>query len=383
MAQDFIVDEISDIPISKQKKQYSVYTLAKKGIETFSLIEYLSRKNKIPAEEFRIAGLKDRHAFTTQYITIPSSRKLTLLQEENFSLKHIGYSEKPLRLGDLEGNRFVIVVRNLLRGEIDGVIKKAADIESAGVPNYFDSQRFGSVINRNFIAKCLVQKRYEDAVKTHLTMYSPFESACTKKDKRYILQNWEKLPTLTVGSAGLQCIIDEYASTKSWIRAYRKMPSNLREIIISAYQSYLWNECIKRLLRKTLDTKRLYTIEYSVGSLLFYRNMKPAELQKLPMTFKTISDQMTMSDTEKKIISDVLDSEEVAKADFNIKDATGSFFKTHERSVIMRPQNFRISRPETDELNDKGRKNIFKMTVSFTLQKGSYATMITKRLFNK
>lgn len=90
-----------------------------------------------------------------------------------------------------------------------------------------------------------------------------------------------------------------------------------------------------------------------------------------------------MSDTEKKIISDVLDSEEVAKADFNIKDATGSFFKTHERSVIMRPQNFRISRPETDELNDKGRKNIFKMTVSFTLQKGSYATMITKRLFNK
>jgi tRNA(Glu) U13 pseudouridine synthase TruD len=50
--------------------------------------------------------------------------------------------------------------------------------------------------------------------------------------------------------------------------------------------------------------------------------------------------------------------------------------------VIVKPAGFDMSLPEIDELNDKGKNNRFKVTLSFSLPKGSYATVVTKRVFN-
>ena len=50
---------------------------------------------------------------------------------------------------------------------------------------------------------------------------------------------------------------------------------------------------------------------------------------------------------------------------------------------IVRPEQFKISEPKLDELNDKGKNNRFKIILSFIIPKGSYATIITKKLFNQ
>ena len=161
------------------------------------------------------------------------------------------------------------------------------------------------------------------------------------------------------------------------------MPSSLKEIMISAYQSYLWNECIKQLLIRKIDKRKLYSIKYNIGSLIFYKSLTEDEAKNIPQTFKTISDQIEPTDFEAGIINKVLAREGIALKDFDIKKQTGNFFKTHERNVLLKPSDFRISSPVMDELNDRGRKNTFKITLSFVLPKGSYATVITKRIFNQ
>ena len=80
----------------------------------------------------------------------------------------LGYADKALELGDLTGNRFDITIRNIRKGELDGIKQKAKNISLIGVPNYFDSQRFGSVIGNEFIAKHLIKRNYEKAVKIYL-----------------------------------------------------------------------------------------------------------------------------------------------------------------------------------------------------------------------
>lgn len=128
--------------------------------------------------------MKDKHAVTKQYLTIPSRYELGTKPEKNMRLSFLGYIDRGLKLGDLEGNRFEITVRDLRKGEIDGPLQKSAGISGIGVPNYFDSQRFGSVINKEFIAKWLMKKDYEKAVRIFLTSTTKFESKASKDEKK-------------------------------------------------------------------------------------------------------------------------------------------------------------------------------------------------------
>jgi len=382
LPEDFKVEEISSINISEEKKGYKVYLLEKKSIETFSLLAYLSRKNKVPVRDFGIAGLKDRHAVTKQYFTIPSKYDIKTTEEKNFKITFLGYANKALGLGDLIGNKFDITVRNIRKGELDGIKQKAKNISLIGVPNYFDSQRFGSVINNKFVAKFLLKKDNESAVRVYLTEFTKHESGKFKREKKFIADNWNNLLSINVKNPSLARVINEYKKTKSWLEAYKKIPSNLREIMVSAYQSYLWNECIKQILMRTVSKKSLYSISYNIGTLLFYKNLSEEEIKKIPQTFKTISEEIKPGNAEKEIIAKVLSREGVSIQDFGIKKETGNFFKVHERKVVLKPENFGISEPQIDEINDIGRKNTFKIRLSFSLPKGSYATIITKRIFN-
>ncbi len=189
LPEDFKVDELHELEISRDEKPYKVYLLEKKSMETFSLLSYLAKKNNIPFSELGIAGLKDRHAITKQYLTIPSKHDLKTVQEKNFRITFLGYVNEKLKLGSLLGNRFEITVRDVKKGGLEGVTQKAESIDQVGVPNYFDSQRFGSVINQEFVAKHLIKKDYEKAVKTYLTLYTKFESSKVKEEKNLILQN--------------------------------------------------------------------------------------------------------------------------------------------------------------------------------------------------
>ncbi len=382
LPEDFRVEELNRIDISQEKKDYKVYSLEKKGIETFSLLAYLSKKNNIPVREFGLAGLKDRHAITSQKFTLHSKYTINTMIEPNFKITFLGYSDEPMKLGNLKANRFEIVVRDIKKDALEGINKKASALKDFGVPNYFDSQRFGSVVSNKFVVKYIIKKDYESALKIYLTEFNKHESRKFKDEKKLIAEKWPNLKDFKAKNGSIRKIIWAYNKTGRWLEAYKQIPPNVREIMVSAYQSYLWNECVKEVLKRAVGMKELYSIKYNIGSLLFYKILNKNQAEIVPHSFKTISDQITPTEFEGRIIHKILDKEKIKIEDFAIKKETGNFFKTHERDVILRPMNLSISDPQIDELNDDGRRSLFKIKLLFELPKGSYATMITKRLFN-
>ena len=380
---DFLVEEIPTISILQDKKPHSIYIMEKTELDTFDAIRMISKKTKVPLFEIGYAGLKDKHAVTKQFISIPSKYNVKPFIFDNLGLSFVGYNDKKIKIGDLKGNKFSIVVRDIRPNKIDNIREKTKNVSLFGVPNYFDSQRFGSVFNNQFIGKHLVKKNYEAAIKIFLTCYLKSENKNMKNEKRNILKNWSKLENISVHNKVFAQIINEYLNTHSWLDAYKKIPANLREMHVNAYQSYLWNECIKEILRVYINGKKIYSVEYAVGSLYFYKNLNDEELAKIPSMFPTLSEKVKLSEFDNKIVSKILSNEKITIQDLDIKISTGNFFKTRKRQVIIIPENFNTSHTMDDELNSINGRPQQKITLSFSLPKGSYATIITKKIFNQ
>ena len=99
--------------------------------------------------------------------------------------------------------------------------------------------------------------------------------------------------------------------------------------------------------------------------------------------FPTLSEKVLLSEFDNKIVSKVLSNENITIPDLDIESSTGNFFKTRKRQVIVIPENFSVSDPMDDELNIINGKPQKKITLSFSLPKGSYATVVTKKIFNQ
>ena len=379
---DFIVEEIPSFKVSSEKNEHTVFLLQKQEIDTFDAIRHIAKRLRISLFEIGYAGLKDKHALVRQYISIPTHYNEPGLNFDSLTLSFVGYYQKKIKIGDLIGNRFTITVRDVSENELADVSRRAATIPVYGIPNYFDSQRFGSVIDHEFIGKYIVLKKYEHAVKQYLTAYQKSEPKKIKDEKRKILSSWNDISNVRVYNKAFAVVVKEYLKTSDWRAAYRKIPAHLREMFVNAYQSYLWNECVKELLKNVVDKQKLYSVEYSIGALLFYTSLSELEMEKILFTFQTASDTTTFSDVEKQIIDHVLFKEGITLQNLDIESDTGNFFKARPRKVLLIPEDFTISKPIRDEINSKGNSRRFKIQVSFSLPKGSYATIVTKRLFN-
>jgi len=379
---DFIVEELPCIEISKEKKENAIFILEKQEMDTFEALRLIAKNFHISLFKIGFAGLKDKHGITKQYISIPVKYEMTSKNIKKIKLEFAGYYSKKIKTGDLKGNKFSITVRNIQKWDTPGFYSRAKTISEIGVPNYFDSQRFGSVIHNEFIARYIIKKNYEQAVKIFLTKYLKSERKKIKDEKRKIHANWKNLELINVENKIFKSVITEYIKTKSWIEAYKKIPRNLKEMFVNSYQSYLWNECIKEVLKRIIGKERLYNIKYNIGSLVFYKKLIDAEIKKIPLNFQTISPSMNfLSEFEEEIIKSILYKENIRLEDLDIEKITGNFFKTRKREIILKPQGFIISELEIDEINNKENKKRYKINLSFTLQKGSYATIVTKRIF--
>jgi len=141
--EDFIVDEIG--LEWKKNGNYTILHIKKVELTTWDMVAAFAAFLNINAEKIGYAGLKDKHATTTQYISIESRYEKELKKFKHPQIKIIGWSRHThaIRMGDLLGNRFRInlfEVNQIQAGQIEKLARKS---EKLGLPNYFGYQRFG------------------------------------------------------------------------------------------------------------------------------------------------------------------------------------------------------------------------------------------------
>jgi len=140
---DFIVDEVG--LKWKGNGNYTILHIKKVEMTTWDMIAVFAEFLNLNAEKIGYAGLKDKHATTTQYISVEARYEKELKKFKHPQIKVIGWSRHTysIRMGDLLGNRFKInlfEVNQIQAGQIEKLARKA---EKQGLPNYFGYQRFG------------------------------------------------------------------------------------------------------------------------------------------------------------------------------------------------------------------------------------------------
>ncbi|BCD60047.1 MULTISPECIES: tRNA pseudouridine(13) synthase TruD [unclassified Nitratiruptor] len=137
--EDFFVAEI---PLQwKGKGGHLVLKIEKKGLSTWDLITVFKRE--FGDVKIGYAGLKDKHATTIQYISLHKNLYKLLKRFKHPAIKIIATTlhNKPISMGDLLGNRFVMRVHDVVD------FQKLQDLAHwtaiHGMPNYFGHQRFG------------------------------------------------------------------------------------------------------------------------------------------------------------------------------------------------------------------------------------------------
>lgn len=150
--EDFIVTELP-LQLPSGEGEHIWLDIEKNGANTAFVAQQLAEAAGVQERDVGYAGLKDRYAITRQWFSIylPNVKgkgetpDLTQLQHPEFKVLSQSRHVKKLRPGDLRGNRFRIVLREVT-GEPDAIKAMETNLKavaSHGVPNYFGAQRFG------------------------------------------------------------------------------------------------------------------------------------------------------------------------------------------------------------------------------------------------
>ncbi len=360
---------------------WRVYLMDKQKLTTFDAVDRLCMRFKIPRAEVSYCGLKDKQGRTTQLIAVKG--RDVVLQDEDLRLKPMGRSREPLSARNTTSNRFAVTVRDLSEEDVARLPASLAEVQRLGVVNYFDSQRFGPLKHgQGFIVKELMRGDFETALKNVIAHPSELDATHDAKVKQFWKEHWGEWTRHNPYPGA-----EKYEAVLKWLKkhpqdfrgALLRTEPRWRALQVFTYQSWLWNEGVRALLRDLLGIQHLVSIRYQAGSLLFPREATGDQVRRLgKLTFPLLGPDSTFADEQvKKAALSVLVREKQTLASLAVPGTPEIHFDHEERPLMVHPGRLTVGEARPDDLNP-GR---MKLNVAFTLPPGAYATLVVKRLF--
>ncbi|XP_026182079.1 pseudouridylate synthase PUS7L [Mastacembelus armatus] len=254
----------------KEEDVYTAFTLRKENLETLEAISYMAAALGILPSDFTYAGIKDKRAITYQSMVVKKvspqrlHEKIAEFKKRGMGVSQIRSVSEPLRLGQLQGNHFDLVVRDLRPHGTVGTHSSAADtharlaalvkeavenVKARGFVNYYGPQRFGSghSVQSDRVGLALLK---EDMVSAVHLFFTPEEGDDPQSyAKRHFLQTnnaKESLALMPLSKARERLMLralNRYGTgPDGCAQAWLNLPHSMRIFYPHAYCSRVWNE---------------------------------------------------------------------------------------------------------------------------------------------
>lgn len=378
LPEDFQVEEVSSFT-PDPRGAFFVYELEKRSLSTMEAIGIIARKTGLRAADLSPSGLKDKHGLTRQLFS--ATRHLKRVDDDKLVIRFVGKSCERLTARHIVGNRFLLTLRALTLPELEVIPRNLDQIRRFGLPNYYDDQRFGGVAHgQGFIARSLIAGDYENALRLHLATPHRKQNMRDKTNRRLARELWGDWTTLhgRMKSSSERALVQHLRDNPAdFAGCFERITPPLRSLFLSAFQSMLFNRFLCRVIESCRGP--LTRLHNRGGELVFYNELDDAEFAHLrAMQLPLVAPQTKPADfgAAAGIIESELRAEGIALPDLRLAGLPRTRFKPAARDVLLFPQQVEHDAPEPDELNP-GRS---KLSIAFQLGRGSFATMVIKRM---
>jgi len=375
---DFLVEELPLYEPSGSGDHLYV-RIEKTGLSTHDAVRRIARALRVRPRDVGYAGLKDARAVTVQTLSIEhvddERARDALADLDGIRVLGLSRHRNKIRLGHLAGNRFTLRVRDVNE---EAEVRAGAilrELEARGCPNWFGVQRFGRRGDNDRVGRALIRRRPAEAVRALLGDAGSADDGLDASRAFADEGSWqEAFDAAPRGARTEAAVLREMARGREPERALRAVPRKLLRLLVSAYQSRLFN---------TLLAERLPTLsQMEIGDLAYLHDrgavfaVEDAEAAQLRADTLEISPSAPLFGT-RLLFADgepgareraLLEAEGLVLHDFNIPGA-GSF--RGERRPLRIP--LREVTAERAPPGDDGERTI---VVRFVLPRGCYATTV-------
>lgn len=343
---DFVVREIPLYEFSA-KGEHAVIEIQKKDMTTKEALSALSSHLGVKMCDFGYAGLKDKEGMTTQFISLPSKFEnlLSTFSHEKMKILQITRHHNKIRLGHLKANSFFIRLKKVSKINANKLTNAINYLDVNGFANYFGYQRFG--------------KFGDNAL------------------------------------SGMK-ILDAKLSQK----ANKKFNPKLAEFMVSAYQSELFN----RWLCKRVEISR-FSDEFPRGELKKIYNFSDEIIDNLKSQrqfFKlfcgdvlghypfgklflceNLSDEVSKFIRKDRSVCGLIFGKKAFGSDGEAKKIENEIFFESEKFNHLISGSRRFAWVWADDIKYNYNEDLAHFNLSFTLQKGSYATVFLREILGR
>ena len=334
-----------------------MYKLQKHGIDTTHALDEIFKKHGI---RLKSLGLKDASAITEQFVfTTYKTNKHFEVNEQKYNLTKVGFTDKLLSKKDMIGNHFRI--------KIDGASNELGKFsEFDKILNFYGYQRFGSRrAVTHLIGRAIIQKNFTAAVHLLLSFTSEYDSDENTKLRQLMSDTSKYSEAIEIIPKGMdleKIALKEMIEHNDPVKALRALPLSIRRFFVQAYQSYIFN----RTLSSSLDAgEELFSPQsndvcYNKNGELGKFENDPLQRLSIPFVGYSYYKKTRFHHYIEKILHD----EEITHKDFFSKDI----------QEISNEGGFRNSSIKCDNYS------IDDNTVSFSLSRGSFATIVLREI---
>jgi len=144
--EDFVVEEIPRVQPAGSGSHLWLW-VEKRAANTEWVARELARAAGCAQRDVGYAGLKDRHAVSRQWFSLPvaanTQENLNNARIDDVRILAGSLHTRKLKRGTLDGNRFRLRIRDFTGDKVQ-TDERLEQIRATGVPNYFGPQRFGN-----------------------------------------------------------------------------------------------------------------------------------------------------------------------------------------------------------------------------------------------